>query len=415
MSHKPRLTVPTSSNIFSLSQQKRQSYKYTYDERGRLTKVKKRRRTVEEYSYDKNGNRKSAKVYGKRITASYTLDDNLVVYGDNTYRYDEDGYLNEKTTPNGTTTYSYGTLGELLSVVTATKTITYKHNANNQRVAKLIDGQITEKYLWANLTTLLAIYNADDSLKQRFEYATQRMPISMSMGNDKYYLHYDQVGSLRAVSTSNHKIIKEIVYDSFGNILSETNEDFKVPFGFAGGLYDEDTKLTRFGYRDYDAYVGKWTAKDPIGFAGGDSNLYGYVGHDPVNGIDPSGLWTFGITFNLGFGGGIGGTMGLNFVIDGHGNFQTQLITGGGGYAGFGAGGTLDFEFSNADCVDMLQGNGYQYGPDGKLIIDLEVGIFGGKGYTGIYLGGGIGLNVPIPIPIGFGMFATHTTSLFGN
>ena len=57
-----------------------------------------------------------------------------------------------------------------------------------------------------------------------------------------------------------------------------------------GGLYDADTKLTRFGYRDYDAYTGKWTAKDPIGFGGGDSNLYGYVLGDPVGGFDANGL-----------------------------------------------------------------------------------------------------------------------------
>jgi len=60
--------------------------------------------------------------------------------------------------------------------------------------------------------------------------------------------------------------------------------------GFAGGLYDADTGLTRFGYRDYDAFTGKWTAKDPIGFDGGDSNLYGYVLGDPVRGFDPNGL-----------------------------------------------------------------------------------------------------------------------------
>jgi len=63
-----------------------------------------------------------------------------------------------------------------------------------------------------------------------------------------------------------------------------------VPFGFAGGLYDKETKLVHFGYRDYDPYTGKWIAKDPIGFAGGDSNLYGYVLGDPVNLVDPSGL-----------------------------------------------------------------------------------------------------------------------------
>lgn len=62
------------------------------------------------------------------------------------------------------------------------------------------------------------------------------------------------------------------------------------PFGFAGGIYDQHTKLTRFGARDYDAETGRWTAKDPIGFAGGDPNLSVYVGNDPVNFIDPSGL-----------------------------------------------------------------------------------------------------------------------------
>jgi len=63
-----------------------------------------------------------------------------------------------------------------------------------------------------------------------------------------------------------------------------------VPFGFAGGLHDRDTELVRFGHRDYMSEIGKWTAKDPILFAGGDSNLYGYVQNDPVNFVDPFGL-----------------------------------------------------------------------------------------------------------------------------
>jgi len=63
-----------------------------------------------------------------------------------------------------------------------------------------------------------------------------------------------------------------------------------VPFGFAGGFYDPLTKLVHFGFRDYDPYTGKWMAKDPIGFAGGDSNLYGYVLNDPVNFVDVFGL-----------------------------------------------------------------------------------------------------------------------------
>ena len=43
------------------------------------------------------------------------------------------------------------------------------------------------------------------------------------------------------------------------------------------------------GARDYNAATGRWTAKDPIGFAGGDPNLYRSVGNDPVNFIDPTG------------------------------------------------------------------------------------------------------------------------------
>ncbi len=106
----------------------------------------------------------------------------------------------------------------------------------------------------------------------------------------KYYLHYYQVGSLRAVSDKDGNIIKTITYDIFSTIIDETNKDFKVPFGFAGGLYDPDTGLVRFGFRDYDPFTGRWTVKDPILFAGGDTNLYGYVLGDPVSGIDPSGL-----------------------------------------------------------------------------------------------------------------------------
>ena len=266
-------------------------YSYTYDTRGRLLTVSKNNIEVENYTYDNNGNRLQAIVYGVNTNASYTLDDNLEVYGENTYRYDEDGYLVEITTPTETTTYTYNTLGALTKVQTPTKTINYHLNALNQRVAKEVNGVITEKYLWANLTTLLAIYDKDDNLVQRFEYADQRMPLSMTSNATKYYLHYDQVGTLRAVSDTNHNIIKEITYDTYGNILLDTNKNFKVPFGFAGGLHDKDTKLVHFGYREYDPYTGKWTAKDPLDFSGGDSNLYGYVLGDPVNYTDSLGLY----------------------------------------------------------------------------------------------------------------------------
>lgn len=61
--------------------------------------------------------------------------------------------------------------------------------------------------------------------------------------------------------------------------------------GLRGGLYDPDTRLTRFAARDYDAETGRWTARDPILFNGQDSNLFRYSNGDPVNYNDPTGLF----------------------------------------------------------------------------------------------------------------------------
>ena len=152
------------------------------------------------------------------------------------------------------------------------------------------NGRVVEKYLWKDLTTLLAVYHGNDNLLQRFTYTSNRMPTSMSTTTGIYYLHYDQVGTLRLVSNQQSQVVKEITYDTFGTILSDTNTSLNIPFGFAGGLHDRDTNLVHFGYREYDPQTAKWTAKDPIDFSGGDSNLYGYVLGDPVGFIDPKGL-----------------------------------------------------------------------------------------------------------------------------
>src|SRR5690606_16592978 len=69
---------------------------------------------------------------------------------------------------------------------------------------------------------------------------------------------------------------------------AKTNPGFQ-PFAFAGGIHDVDTGFVRFGARDYDPSVGRWTAKDPFLFAGRQANLYVYANNDPVNFADPEG------------------------------------------------------------------------------------------------------------------------------
>jgi RHS repeat-associated protein len=273
------------------------TFNYGYDTNGRLNEVKKNGSVVETYTYDSNGNRETEINTLRSVNRSYTVsvEDHLITAGNETHQFDADGFLTNKTSPAGTMTTTYSSRGELLSAtLPAATTITYDHDPMGRRIAKRVNGTITEKYLWKGAITLLAVYDAADNLLMRFNYADGRMPVSMTVNNSTYYLAYDQIGSLKAVTDSSGNVVKRIDYDSFGNILSDSNPSLALPFGFAGGLHDRDTNLIRFGARDYDSTLGLWTAKDPIDFDGGDTNLYGYVLNEPINNIDPKGFLTWG-------------------------------------------------------------------------------------------------------------------------
>jgi RHS repeat-associated protein len=270
------------------------NYIYTYDSMGRLLTVTKNSNLIEEYQYDVNGTRiyemnTQRGIAGRSLI--YSAESQLLVAGSTTYQYNADGFLTFKTEGADITSYDYTSRGELQSVVLPDgRIIEYIHDPLGRRIAKKIDGIIVEKYLWQGLTRLLAVYDGNDNILMRFEYADGRMPVAMTSGNSTYYPVYDQVGSLRIVADALGNVVKRIDYDSFGNMVNDNNPSFQVPFGFGGGLYDRDTGLVRFGFRDYDPDIGRWTAKDPILFAGGDIDLYGYCLNDPINFFDPDGL-----------------------------------------------------------------------------------------------------------------------------
>jgi RHS repeat-associated protein len=269
-------------------------YSYTYDSMGRLKAVSKDGTLVEEYQYGSNGTRTYEMNALRGITGrtfGYSDEDHLLTAGDTTYTYTVDGFLTTKTLGAEITSYEYSSRGELLSVKLPDGIfIEYLHDPLGRRIAKKMNGVIVEKYLWQGLTRLLAVYDGSDNLTMRFEYADARMPVAMTRGGATYYLTYDQVGSLRIVADTSGNVVKILEYDSFGNIINDTNPSFTVPFGFAGGLHDRGTNLVRFGFRDYDPDIGRWTSKDPIGFMSGDIDLYGYCLSDPINSLDSIGL-----------------------------------------------------------------------------------------------------------------------------
>jgi RHS repeat-associated protein len=79
-------------------------------------------------------------------------------------------------------------------------------------------------------------------------------------------------------------------YDSFGNLLSESNPAVDEVFGYTGRFYDPINQLQINDNRVYNASTGKWNQEDPSGFLGGDFNLSRYVWNDPLKFVDPSGL-----------------------------------------------------------------------------------------------------------------------------
>ncbi len=277
------------------------TWDYTYDLMGRLETVYKDNALAEAYSYDGQGNRleETNVLRGVSRTYTHTNEDQIVYAGSDIYTYNVDGFLTSRSISSGAysgaATFDYSSRGELLNAFLATDdTISYQHDPMGRRISKSINGNVVEKYLWQDATTLLAVFDGSDNLIQRFEYADGRMPVAMTSGGQLYYLAYDQVGSLKVVTNSTGNVVKRVDYDSFGNILNDSNSTFTVPFGFAGGLHDRDTGLVRFGARDYDPATGKWMAKDPIDFGGGDLNLLSYTGQDPINKIDPDGeYWQY--------------------------------------------------------------------------------------------------------------------------
>jgi RHS repeat-associated protein len=171
------------------------------------------------------------------------------------------------------------------------KVIDYLLDAQNRRIGKKVDGSLVQRLLWLDPLKPIAELDNSGAVLSRFVYAGgANVPAYLLKGGVTYRIITDHLGSVRlVVNSADGSVVQQIQYDEFGKVLSDSNPGFQ-PFGFAGGLYDKDTGLVRFGARDYDADTGRWTAKDPIGFAGGDRNLYGYVGNNPIDSFDPSGL-----------------------------------------------------------------------------------------------------------------------------
>jgi RHS repeat-associated protein len=282
------------------------TWTYGYDVAGRLSDVLKDGAVYAHYDYDANGNRLDKTNGAGTLLAAGTYDnqDRMLTYGNNTYAYTANGELTAKTdtTTGNVTTYNYDVLGNLKHVNLPDGTaIDYVIDGRNRRIGKKVNGALTEAYLYDGQLRPVAELDASGNVVSRFIYATHvNVPDYIIKGGVTYKIITDHLGSPRfVIDSSTGAIAQRMDYDDFGNVLMDTNPGF-TPFGFAGGLYDSQTKLVRFGARDYDAETGRWTSKDQLRFSGGDPELYGYVFSDPASQVDPLGLTA--MTFSIGKG-----------------------------------------------------------------------------------------------------------------
>lgn len=268
-------------------------YDYFYDSSSRLIEVKKNNITVRTYSFDSNSNRTGGVINGTTTSSIFNDQDSILSFNVNDYAHDKNGDLLTKTNTllSQVTTYEYDIFGGLKEVVLPCKTVSYEIDPHGRRVGVLYDGILQKRFMYDFSGRIVAELDSDNNLAKRFVYGSKfNVPDFVVTNADTYRIFSDYLGSIRAIySTTSHILIQRMEHDEFGRVLQDTNRGF-TPFGFAGGIYDPDTDLVRFGLRDYDPEVGRWTNKDPIRFEATGTNLYNYVSSDPVNKFDPTGL-----------------------------------------------------------------------------------------------------------------------------
>jgi RHS repeat-associated protein len=177
---------------------------------------------------------------------------------------------------------------------------TYTYNALNQRIGVKDSG--TQTWTVYDGTSAdanpYADFNSSGSLTERYLFGAgvvtgavvdEILARTSAGGTTAWYLT-DNLGSVRDIVNTSGTVIDHIVYDSFGNIVTETNAANGDRFKFAGMEWDAAIAQYYDHARWYGPVMGRFTREDPTGLGAGDPDLYRYVGNEPTDSIDPSGL-----------------------------------------------------------------------------------------------------------------------------
>ncbi|MDX1253449.1 MAG: type IV secretion protein Rhs [Gammaproteobacteria bacterium] len=346
------------------------TYDYAYDPLSRLTQAKNGNAAQQEdYSYDplNNRTRKTVNATTPVITA-YTHDAanqlTEVRQGSPTgtllagYVYDANGNLLKKceggtvttsaTTCTGAsvTDLSHDGLDRLIRLVKTGQPINwYRYDDQGRRTHKAIAGVGEYRYVYNGPDIHAEYFNQWNTARAVYTHGPNiddpliRMTItgSNTYGQADYY-HQDGLGSVVALSNNLNTSTQTQRFDAWGNKLGGTIAQ-AAQYGYTGREPDE-TGLVYYRARYYDPGIARFIQRDPMGFGGGDINLYAYVGNNPVNNTDPTGeviLNAVGAGWGLVSGGISGGIAAYNTTGGSWAGTGLGIISGGFAGAAVGA------------------------------------------------------------------------------
>jgi RHS repeat-associated protein len=274
------------------------SSSFTYDNTDQLTGVDYSFQTDESYTYDDNGN---------RTNAGYVTGVNNRLLEDNKFRYEYDLVGNRtKRTDKLTgeeTDYFWDIRDRMTGIVVKNalgeeiRTAQYKYDVYNQRIAKTVDLDgagvavaTTERYVYGGDRNIDLIFDQNGNVSHRYLFGAGVDQIEADeSGGSVLWALTDHLGSVRDVVDNAGVVQNHIVYDAFGGVTSQTNASVVFRYGYTARELDAESGLQYNRARYLDSFNGRFISEDPISFAGGDANLYRYVGNSATNAIDPTG------------------------------------------------------------------------------------------------------------------------------
>ena len=267
------------------------THAYGYDVLDRLTSATNTGTAAESYAYDGVGNRTSSQ---RSATYGYQPFNRLTGTSSASYLYDNNGNMTTKTEAANTTHFAWDFENRLTQVVTpASGSVAYKYDALGRRVQSAPATGVATNFT----------YDGDDVVQDRTSTSviTEYLngpgidnKIRQKTGNTLYYFTRDHLGSTTALTDSKGALVERGAYDAYGNSTGPA----KTRYGFTGREGDSVTGLMYYRARWYDPQLGRFISEDPIGLAGG-INQFAYVGNDPQNRKDPSGLYEIDVHYYL--------------------------------------------------------------------------------------------------------------------